>query len=235
MKKFTSALAMVILACLTASAVSCGDKTDNSNSGNMLVGSEKPTDMDNETYQNTYASNDDLLPSQDSNVSIQISYDNSYWNDSTGYDELYLVDKYVSALNSGDVKAINDCYYPGFLEGICKDSGSYESAEAFIKDYYAQMEDTFGEGFQINFIEISNCQLAGDLEADSRFATRDENLKKIFGDDIASKISDRKLLTIGGYSYYGNADTKYITELTNVLPEGILFCVYTIDGKPYIF
>ena len=91
------------------------------------------------------------------------------------------------------------------------------------------------EGFSINFIEVSNCQLAGDLDADSRFATRDETLKKAFGDDFTSKISDRKLLTIGNYTYFGNADNNYLTELTNVIPEGIQFCVYEIDGKPYIF
>ncbi|MCR5016883.1 MAG: hypothetical protein K6A75_10015 [Ruminococcus sp.] len=237
MKKLFTAVMAVLLAGAVMTAVSCGGKDSSSSSSGVRVdgGDTARKNMTDEEYHSTYMSNDDLKPADDSNVSIQISYDNNYWNDSTGYDELYAVNDYVEALNSGDFKAIADCYYPGFLEGVCKESEQFTSAEQFVEEYYATLEGALCEGFKINFIEISDCRLAGDAEADSRFEMRDENLKTVFGDDIISKISDRKLLTMGGYTYYGSEDTNYITELTNVLPEGMLFCVYTIDGKPYIF
>lgn len=234
---FTAAAAFMLACAMTAGMASCGDKekSESSVSGNTLVGGQKPTNMSNEDYQKAYVAGADLLPSIDSNVTIQISYDNSFWNDETGYEELYLVDRYIDALNKADVKTIAECYYPGYLESVCEDNDKYANPEAFIKDYYSNLAEKLCEGFSINFIEVSNCQLAGDLDADSRFATRDETLKKAFGDDFTSKISDRKLLTIGNYTYFGNADNKYLTELTNVIPEGIQFCVYEIEGKPYIF
>ena len=240
MKKMNKAALAILLAGAMLTAVSCGDKgsssTSSSSSGVRVDGGENARkNMTDEEYHSAYMANDDLKPADDSNVSIQISYDNSFWNDSTGYDELYMVNKYVEALNSGDYEAIAACYYPGFLDGVCKASERYDSEEKFIEDYYTTMEQTLCEGFKINFIEISDCRLAGDTEADARFESRDQNLKTVFGDDIISKITDRKLLTMGGYTYYGNEESNYIAELTNVLPEGMLFCVYTIDGKPYIF
>ena len=67
------------------------------------------------------------------------------------------------------------------------------------------------------------------------FATRDQSLQKAFGDDFTSKITERKLLTIAGYTYFTSKSGDGYANLVDVLPEGIQFCVYTIDGKPYIF
>ncbi len=154
MKKLFTAVMAVLLAGAVMTAVSCGGKDSSSSSSGVRVdgGDTARKNMTDEEYHSAYMSNDDLKPADDSNVSIQISYDNNYWNDSTGYDELYAVNDYVEALNNGDFKAIADCYYPGFLEGLCKESEQFTSAEQFVEQYYATLEDTLCEGFKINFI-----------------------------------------------------------------------------------
>ena len=238
MKKFTSAVMAFVLAGAVTVSVSCESKekkseNESSLSGDVLVGNEKPANMSNDDYQNAYVPNADLLPKDDENISIQICYDNSVWNSETGFDELYVVDRYIDALNKNDIEAVEACYYDGFLDHICKEN-ELDSPEAFIKNYRETLAESLVDEFSIDFIEISNCQIIGDSEAESMFSTRDEALKNAFGDDIISKITDRKLLTIAGDSYFTSPDGSW-GEITASLPEGIRFCVYTIDGKPYIF
>lgn len=236
-KILTAVTALILAGTMAAGMASCGDKDkkESSTSENMLVGGQKPTDMSNDDYQKAYVSGFDLKPSDDENISVMISFDSDYFGgESKDYSEIYLVDKYIDALNKNDVAAVKECYYPDYLESLCE-NGDYETPEAFIKAYYSTLEQTLCQDFSIDFIDVSNCQVGGDLAADTMFATRDQSLQKAFGDDFTSKITERKLLTIAGYTYFTSKSGDGYANLVDVLPEGIQFCVYTIDGKPYIF
>lgn len=234
MKRIFSVLAAALLAGAMATAVSCGDKKSSSTSGVRIDGGGNARkNMTDEEYHGTYMTNFDLTPADDENITIMVSFDNRFLgNNGTDYSEIYLIDRYFDALNNNDVQGVLDCYYPGYLDSLCGDD-TFESPEAFVQTYREQLEGTLTENFKFDFLDISNCQQSGDLEADSMFANRDETMKAAFGDDIVNKISDRKLLTIAGDSYI-TADGDW-AEITSLIPEGIMFCVYTIDGKPYIF
>lgn len=234
MKRIFSVLAAALLAGAMATAVSCGDKKSSSTSGVRIdEGGNARKNMTDEEYHGTYMTNFDLTPADDENITIMVSFDNRFLgNNGTDYSEIYLIDRYFDALNNNDVQGVLDCYYPGYLDSLCGDD-TFESPEAFVQTYREQLEGTLTENFKFDFLDISNCQQSGDLEADSMFANRDETMKAAFGDDIVNKISDRKLLTIAGDSYI-TADGDW-AEITSLIPEGIMFCVYTIDGKPYIF
>lgn len=233
MRKMITTVAAVMLAGAMAALAACGDKDSSSDSGVRIDGGANArSSMTAEEYASAYVSNDDLLPADDENVTIQISYDNSFWNEDTGYDELYLVNRYFEALNKRDIQAVLDCYYPGYLDSLCGDD-TFADPEEFVSTYIEQLEGVFTEFFEVKFIDISNCQVSGDLEADSMFANRDETLKAAFGDEFTDKITDRKVLTVAGYSYI-EAEGDF-AEINTLIPEGIIFCVYMIDGKPYIF
>ncbi|MBP5362175.1 MAG: hypothetical protein J6Y71_03990 [Ruminococcus sp.] len=234
MKKLLSVVAAVVLAGVMATTVACGNKESSSTSGVRVDGGATARkNMTNDEYQEAYVSGFDLKPDEDENINIMFSFDLSYFGgESKDFSEIYVIDKYFNSLNNNDVQGILDCYYPNYLESLCGD-GTFASPEEFVKAYREQLEGMLAENFKFEFIDISNCQLSGDLEADTMFANRDETLKAAFGDDIIEKISSRKMVTIGGYTYI-TSDGDY-AELTTLIPEGIIFCLYTIDGKPYIF
>ncbi|MBO7396175.1 MAG: hypothetical protein J6U16_08680 [Ruminococcus sp.] len=235
MKKMNKAALAVLLAGAMLTAVSCGSKESSSSSSGVRVdgGANARKNMTDEEYRSTYMTNFDLTPSDDENIKIMVSFDNRFLgNEGTDYSEIYLVDNYFDALNNNDIQGVLDCYYPDYLESLCGD-GTFATPEDFVKEYREQLQAVLTDNFKFDFIEISNCQLSGDLEADTMFANRDETLKAAFGEDIANKISDRKMLTIAGDSYI-TADGEW-AEVKSLIPEGIIFCVYTIDGKPYIF
>ena len=234
MKKIFTAVMAAALAGAMLTAVSCGDKDSSSSSGSRVDGGANARkNMTNDEYQGAYVSGFDLKPDDDENISIMISFDLGYFGgESKDYSEIYLIDRYFDALNKNDVQGVLDCYYPDYLASLCG-AGTFDSPEAFVTAYREQLAENFTEDFSFDFIDVSNCQLSGDLEADTAFANRDETLKAAFGEASADKISNRKLVTIGGYTYV-TADGSY-AELTSLIPEGMQFCVYTIDGKPYIF
>lgn len=234
MKKIFTAFAAILLAGAMVTSVACGDKGSSSESGVRIDGGETARkNMTDEEYHSTYMTNFDLTPADDENITIMISFDNRFLGkEGTDYSELYLVDRYFDALNNNDVQGVLDCYYPDYLNRLCGDD-TFASPEEFVKTYREQLVGVFTDEFKVDFIEISNCQLSGDIEADTMFANRDETLKNAFGDDIISKISDRKMLTVAGDSYI-TAGGDW-AEIKSLIPEGIIFCVYTIDGKPYIF
>ena len=234
MKKIFTVLAAAVLAGAMATAVSCGDKESSSASGTRIdEGGSARKNMTDEEYHSQYMTNFDLLPTSDENISIMISFDNRYFgNEGTDYSEIYLVDRYFDALNNNDVQGVLDCYYPDYLASLCGD-GTFATPEDFVQTYRSSLAELFTDEFKFDFIDVSDCRLSGDADADTMFANRDETLKEAFGDSITDKITDRKLLTIAGDSYV-TANGSW-AEVKSLLPEGIQFCVYTIDGKPYIF
>jgi len=234
MKKIFTTIAAAVLAGAMATAVSCGDKSSSSSSGVRIDGGENARkNMTDEEYQAAYVSGFDLKPDEDENISIMISFDRSYFGgDDSDYSEIYLIDRYFEALNNNDVQGILDCYYPGYLESLGS-GDSTDTPESYVQNYRDQLASALVDNFKFEFLDVSNCQLSGDSEADSFFATDDGALENAFGAEILDKVSDRKLVTIGGYTYF-TADSDY-AELNTFFTEGIKFCVYTIDGKPYIF
>lgn len=234
MKKiFSWAAAITLAAVMAVGTASCGDKEESS--GTNLVGGGPADGKDVADEDMPYGAHVTELTSEiDENISIMIGFDNRYLGEGgQDYSEVYLVDSYFDALNRNDVAAVKACYYPGYLEALSGDD-SFDSPEEFISTYRAELENTFGAGFNIEFIDISNCQLSGDTEAETMFSIRDSSLAEVFGDSILDKITSRKLLTIAGNSYYTLEGGGW-GEITSVLPEGIFICVYEIDGKPYIF
>lgn len=234
MKKiFSWAAAVVLAAAMTAGTASCGDKEESS--GVNLVGGGPADGKDVADSDMPYGAHVTELTSEvDENISIMIGFDNRYLgNGGEDYTDVYLVDDYFDALNRKDVEAVKACYYPGYLEALSGED-SFASPEEFIEAYCEELDNALGAGFNIEFIDISYCQLSGDTEADTMFSIRDSSLAEVFGEDMLDKITSRKLLTIAGNSYYTLEGGGW-GEIASVLPEGMLICVYEIDGKPYIF
>ena len=217
---------------MAAGTVSCGDKEESS--GVNLVGGPSAGQNVSNDDMPYGARITELTSDMDENISIMISFDNRYLGGGgQDYSEVYLVDDYFDALNRNDVEAVKACYYPNYLEALSGEK-SFSSPDEFISTYRSELESILGAGFSLAFIDISNCQVSGDSEAETLFDIRDASLSEVFGEGILDRITDRKLLTIAGDSYYTLEEGGW-GEISAVLSEGIRICVYEIDGKPYIF
>ena len=233
MKRILRAAAALLLAGAMACGVSCGDKESSASGVRIDEGANARKNMTDEEYHSSYMTNFDLKPEDDENIKIMISFDNRYFGkEGTDYTEIYLIDKYFDALNNNDISGILSCYYPGYLDSLCGED-TFATPEEFAKTYRDQLAGLFGEDFKFGFIEISDCTSGGDPETENMFQNRDDTLKAAFGDAIADKITDRKLVTIGGDSYVTGGGGW--AEVNQMISEGIVFCVYTIDGQPYLF
>ena len=159
---FTAAAALILAGTMTAGMASCGDKDkkESSTSENMLVGGQKPTDMSNDDYQKAYVSGFDLKPSDDENISVMISFDSDYFGgESKDYSEIYLVDKYIDALNKNDVAAVKECYYPDYLESLCE-NGDFEIPRGVHQSLLSNrtLKQTLWQFSQfLSRIHVSNC------------------------------------------------------------------------------
>ncbi len=233
MKRIFRAAAAVLLAGAMLCGASCGDKESSVSGVRIDGGANARKNMTDEEYHGSYVTNFDLKPADDPNVKIMISFDNRYFGkEGTDYSEIYLIDSYFDALNNNDISGILGCYYPGYIESLCGDD-TFKTPEEFVKTYRDQLVTLFGEDFKFGFIEISDCSLGGDEQIENMFTNRDDTLKTAFGDDFLSKVTDRKYITVSGDSYVTGGGGW--AEVKQLIPEGIMFCVYTIDGKPYLF
>lgn len=237
MKSYFSATAAALSAMIMAAAmVGCGDNGGNSSSdGDNMVGAGL-ADGDNDVAENDLPYGSTIVERSkevDENIEIKIAFDRRYFIediDNPDYSEIYKIHDYVKAINTKDGDLLDSVYYPGYL-AYGAETNSYDSEEDYINSFFNSIEDALGEGFEINYIDVSNCLLESDSEAKGYFDARDEALAKIAGDDILSKVTSRKAIEIGGYTSYSQAENSY--QLVNHA-DPLTLCVYMIDGQAYI-
>lgn len=229
MKKF---LCAVMALCMTVSLVSCAETDDTSQSGTQIVsdaGKNVNVKEDDMPYGSTVI---ELSTSNDDHVKFVTSFDRRFFGngdeENPDYSEIYAVHDYIAALNTNDHDAIKALYYDGYLDTACKGNG-YASVDEYLDGVYNAMVSYLGEGFEINYIDISDC-LDGESQGGKAYTqTVDEYLTSI---NALDKVTSKKVVEVGGYTCYSvNGENSY--QLTNHM-DTIILGVYVIDGKTYI-
>lgn len=230
MKKLLCGIMAVLM---TAAMVSCEKKDDTSSeSGKQLVSNAG----DNVTIKGEdmpYGSKVfELSKDNDDHVKYVTSFDSRYFGgddeNNPDYSEVYAVHDYIAALNTNDHDTIKSLYYDGYLETACKDNG-YDDVDEYLDVVYNAVLSYLGEGFEINYIDISEC-LDGESQGGKAYTqTVDSYLTKI---NALDKVTSKKVVEVGGYTCYKGADGGSY-QLTNHM-ETIILGVYVIDGKTYI-
>ncbi len=228
MRKF---LCAVMALCITISLVSCAETDDISQSGTQIVSdAEKNVNVkeDDMPYGSTIV---ELSTNNDDHVKFVTSFDRRFFGngdeENPDYSEIYAVHDYIAALNTNDHEAIKSLYYDGYLDLICAEG--FDSPDEYIDALNNTLVTFLGEGFEINYIDISACYNPGDEIADDYISTVDGYLENIGALD---KVTSRKVIEVGGYTCYSvNGENSY--QLTNSM-DTIILGIYTIDGKVYI-
>lgn len=230
MKKILCGIMAVLM---TAVMVSCdNENNDSSTSGNQLVsdaGSGVNIKEEDMPYGSTVY---ELSEETDDHVKYTISFDKRYFGgddeNNPDYSEIYAVHDYIAALNANDHDTIRSLYYSGYLETACQDNG-YNNVNEYIDTVYNSVVNYLGEGFEINYIDISKC-LDGESQGGKAYTqTVDEYLSAI---NALDKVTSKKVIEIGGYTCY-QVDGSGSYQLTNHM-ETIILGIYVIDGKTYI-
>ena len=221
MKRALCLAAAAILAC--AAITGCGEGKESSNSYTL--------NQENMEYGATIT---ELRPSANENVKIMISFDNRFFGGSgeeKDYSDIYSICDCIAGFNTNDHQLIKDHSYPGYLDNVAEQTGA-AGADEYLDSYVEKLTDTLGEGFEIDYIDISKCSGESDDESEYYFGTVDRTLIEIAGADVLDKVTSRKMITIGGDTSYTLPTGTY--KLTNHASE-MVFCLYQIDGEYYIF
>lgn len=234
MKKLLCAALAAVMVCV--SVTGCGKKEEASeNSGKNMVedfGNGDNIDIDAEDMP--YGANIvELRPEYDENVKYIIGYDKRYFGgdeDNQDLTEIYKLHDYILAVNTKDAELFKSLFYPGYLEYI-SEKNNYESVDKYVELLFQSIENTLGKGFEINYIDVSNCQQEGDKTADVYFGMTDDVLS-VLDSEYYNKVTSRKLVEIGGCTCFAGEDGTYL--LTNY-SEPFALSLYEIDGKAYIF
>lgn len=228
MKKLVCiALTAVMTAALT---VGCGDKNDSSESGNNMVGADMDDYANISLEDMPYGSNMcELSPNADENITYKICFDNRYFSEDS-MEEIYKVHDFVAAVNENDVEKMKSLYYRDYLDFVCKNNGMTDGDEYF-NILYSSAEKYLGEGFSIDYICISDCLDVSDEKASVYFNDTEKNLVE-FDSDAAGKVTSRKLVEIGGDTYFSTDEGSY--QFTNHM-NPMYLALYEIDGEIYIF
>ena len=227
MKKILCGIMAILM---TAVIVSCENDSDSSStSGEQLVSNmDKDVNLSEEDMPYG-ATAFELSKDNDSHVKYTICFDKRYFGgddeNSPDYSEVYAVHDYLAALNSNDHDAIKSLYYGGYLDEACKSNG-YENIDEYLDGVYNAIVSYLGEGFEINYIDISECLSADAQGAQPYIETVDEYLTNI---NALDKVTSKKVVEIGGYTCYTGGDGGSY-QLTNHM-ESIIFGLYTIDGQ----
>lgn len=229
MKKILCGIMAVLMVC---AATGCSDKESaSSTSGKQLVsdaGDNVNVAEEDMPYGSTVF---ELSENNDDHVKIITGFDKRYFGgddeDNPDYSEIYKIHDYVSALNSNDHDLFKQIYYPEYLEYACTNHG-YDNVDTYIDELYNTIVKYLGEGFEINYIDVSNCLDDTNTGAKDYMQTVDGYLDGIGALD---KVTSRKVIEIGGYTAYKTESGIY--QLTNHM-ESIILGVYEIDGQAYI-
>lgn len=236
MKKFFSATAAALSAIIMATAmVGCGDGGGNSSDGKNMVGAgieggSGDVDEADFPYGSTIV---ELSNAEDEKIKIRIAFDKRFFvgdEENPDYSEIYKIHDYVRSINDKDGEMLKSLYYPGYLAEVTKNKG-YDGEDDYVDYFFSGIEEALGEGFEIDYIDISDCILGSNEEASNYFNTCDSALAKVSGADILDKVTSRKVVEIGGYSTYKQDGNSYqLTDHVNIP----YLCLYTIDGQVYI-
>ncbi|MDE6784166.1 MAG: hypothetical protein K2J26_02140, partial [Ruminococcus sp.] len=205
-KRFISALA----ACaMILTAASCGGKEEISGT-RIDEGQDIPENYSVAEEDMPYGSKvTELRPETDSNLHNMICFDNRYFSD---YNEIYKIDEYINGINENNPEYVKNAFYPEYLEYAASKSG-IDSADDYISNYYLTLKEMLGEGFSINYIDISKCFEPGAEIAQSYFDDADAAITEIDGAEVLEKVTSKKVVEIGGYTTYELSDGVY--QFTN--------------------
>lgn len=229
MKKLLCGIMAIFMA---VSMVSCGDGEESSQSGKVLVSDIGDNVNIKEEDMPYGATTYELSESNDDHVKYITCFDKRYFGgddeDNPDYSEVYAVHDYIAALNTNDHDAFKALHYDGYLDSACKSSG-YGSADEYIDSLYNSLNTYLGEGFEINYIDISACLSESDSASGAYIGTVDQYLENI---GVLDKVTSKKVIEVGGYTCYKLSEGGAY-QLTNHM-ESIIIGVYTIDGQVYI-
>ena len=159
MKKFLCGIMAVLIA---VSMASCADEKDESSltSGKQLVG-DAGDDVNLKEEDMPYGSTVyELSESNDDHVKYITCFDRRYFGSSDennpDYSEIYAIHDYIVALNENDHDAMKSLYYDGYIEAFCQNN-NISDIDEYIDNVYNAAVSYLGEGFEINYIDISNC------------------------------------------------------------------------------
>lgn len=238
------------LLCMAVSAVmmctfmtGCGDKEDSSeqsdvSSGENMLGSFEDmaganvnVDPENMPYG---ANVTELSHDYDEKITYKICYDSRFFeranSDNQDFTEMYRLHDFILALDNNDHELMESLYYPGYIDYICKES-NLSGVDEYCDGLYSYVQSSLGQGFEINYIHVSNCFTPEDDVAASFFETTDDELRD-FDKKIADKVTSKKLVEIGGDTCFRTADGVYL--LTDYMTPFVLR-IYEIDGETYLF
>ncbi len=171
-----------------------------------------------------------LLPENDENIKYTMEFDKRYFGgEDNDLREVYILHDYIQALNENDHEKIKSLYYPGYLEYMCN-IGGYLSVEQYLESMNGSLTKELGEGFEIDYINISDCLTEKDEKGVSYFIQAESVLYTIDG-SLEEKITSKKAVEIGGYTSYSTPEGNYVF-VNHAEPLTLL--VYEIDGKIYL-
>ncbi len=219
-KHFKRIFAVILCGAMAAGFAGCSDEDENSVS--------EPIDdvayMD-ESELPYGATTTQLSSKADETVRMDIEYDNRFLDE----EEARKISDYMAALNTVDDELMKNTVQPEYLAYLAENNTGGD-----VKGYIQQIHDNIaasytGEGFDLNYVMVNDCITPED--GDTSFANVDALLSSICGEDIAGKITSRKLMKID-CMYTMNGEGSY--SLTNRTGFDQSIYVYVIDGEYYV-
>lgn len=217
MKRFMAAAAAgVMVFCMAG----CGDKKNESSGGNTSTITE-----DEMSYGATITK---LLDTTSDKVKISVEYDNRFLTE----EEAILVSDYIAALNNADAELMEQTVYMPYLEDMLSYNGVSDT-KTYLQSMRDNIEATYAEGGKLNFdyVVIEGCVDETEDDSLTGFSTMDSALQMLSGEDIVSKITLRKrvslelLFTIDGEGSYSLKERQGSSSA---------LYIYEIDGELYI-
>ncbi len=225
MKKIVCGLLGTILLCSVMTG--CQHKEEHQMVGTGDVKGDSDISQDEMPYGSTIYQ---LLPENDENIKYTVEFDKRYFGgEENDLREVYILHDYIKALNENDHEKIKSLYYPGYLEYMCN-IGGYLSVDQYLESVNAALTKALGEGFEIDYINISNCLTEKDEDATSYFIQAESVLYTV-DSSLEGKITSKKVTEIGGYTCYSTPENSYVFVNHT---DALTLLVYEIDGKIYL-
>lgn len=211
----------------------CGDKEEGASESGMLGagGQDIPEDYVADSDVLEYgASVVELKPTTNENVKVMISFDKRYFSEEE-YGAIYAVSDYIAAINDNDHELIGKVFYEGYLDYAAEQTGVGDS-DTYIDTFEADLAESLGEGFNIDYIDVSACYDSEDGASARYFDSVDGVLTELSGEEILDKVDYRRMVEIGGNTTYKSPTGSYMF-VNHESP--FMLCVYRIDGEYYLF
>lgn len=232
-------LFMKKILCAAASAVmmfsfmtGCGSKEAESESHGNMVGVPDADDnigLDDMPY-GSYVT--EISPNSDEHITYKICYDSRYFGneDASDITEIYRLHDFILAIDTNDHALMESLFYPGYLDYISEKDGATDIDE-YLDTLYVYVESCLGSGFEMNYINVSNCYAEEDEEAVSYLESTDTEIY-LFDSSLTDKITSKKVAEIGGDTYFkSDDDSGFIKNYMNPF----ILRIYEIDGETYLF